>query len=390
MYPDLEIRQLRDILTSGSNLVCVHYACENFNQVKDRPAAISCVAIYRPVDNGIKVFSLKTFATVGGAPRSRWSLFQRFVGGAPEMQHPGERRLLEAFYEELRNNSGTPVIHWNMNTALYGFTALASRYEFLTGQKVPYNPPPSQLHDLDAVMARRYGDNYAHHPKLKFTAELNSCNMRSFLSGAEEAQAFADRDYGRIELSTSRKASIIGHLLTRLCAGQLRTLTSAGTVEFANEHLDAVQAALQVGSRLRAMARSLRHRRKGKPPFEITDEYDFQDLFRTVLNVFFDDIREEEVTPTHAGASSRIDFWLPEFALGIELKLTRSGLGDKEVGEQLIVDRDRYKARAGIKHLVCLVLDPDSRVDNPRGLESDLSRDTTDEGMAVTVRIYES
>jgi hypothetical protein len=106
--------------------------------------------------------------------------------------------------------------------------------------------------------------------------------------------------------------------------------------------------------------------------------------------VFFDDIREEEVTPTHAGASSRIDFWLPEFALGIELKLTRSGLGDKEVGEQLIVDRDRYKARAGIKHLVCLVLDPDSRVDNPRGLESDLSRDTTDEGMAVTVRIYES
>jgi hypothetical protein len=58
----------------------------------------------------------------------------------------------------------------------------------------------------------------------------------------------------------------------------------------------------------------------------------------------------------------------------VEAKMTRLGLGAKEVGEQLIVDIAHYQKHPGCKLLMCLVYDPSGRIGNPRGLENDLSR----------------
>lgn len=54
-----------------------------------------------------------------------------------------------------------------------------------------------------------------------------------------------------------------------------------------------------------------------------------------------------------------------------------------------MTDRERYKARGDIQHLVCLVFDHEGFIRNPRGIESDLGRDHSDSAMAVTVRIYD-
>lgn len=68
----------------------------------------------------------------------------------------------------------------------------------------------------------------------------------------------------------------------------------------------------------------------------------------------------------------------------IEIKKTRKGLQDKQVGEQLIVDIDRYKSHPDCKNLLCFVYDPDERITNPRGIENDLTK-TTDGLNVITI-----
>jgi hypothetical protein len=120
-------------------------------------------------------------------------------------------------------------------------------------------------------------------------------------------------------------------------------------------------------------ARQLQKRYNQRQPFLIDDEYDVQDLMHALLRVEFDDVRSEAWTPSYAGKSSRMDFLLKRERLVLEAKKTRDGLGSKELGDQLIIDIDRYKEHADCGTLICFVYDPDRRVGNPAELEDDLS-----------------
>lgn len=128
----------------------------------------------------------------------------------------------------------------------------------------------------------------------------------------------------------------------------------------------------RICDRFRAVSRKLRERRSGKPDFEIDDEYDVQDLFNALLQLDFCDIRAEEWTPSYAGASSRMDFLIKEHKIVVELKKTRKGIDAKTVGEQLMVDIERYSAHPDCDVLVCFVYDPEGRISNPVGVEQDL------------------
>lgn len=137
--------------------------------------------------------------------------------------------------------------------------------------------------------------------------------------------------------------------------------------------------------RFHRVARQLRSRHGSRKTIEIEDEYDVQDLFHSLLRIYFDDVRAEEYTPSYAGASSRVDFLLKQEKIIIEIKKTRQGLSAKEVGEQLIIDSQRYQAHPDCNTLVCFVYDPEGRVANPRGIESDLTKEIN--GVPVTVFI---
>lgn len=101
--------------------------------------------------------------------------------------------------------------------------------------------------------------------------------------------------------------------------------------------------------RFHAVVVQLRQRREDRPTLDVEDEYDVQDLLHALLFLEFDDVRPEEWTPSYAGKSSRVDFLLKPEEIVIEVKKTRSGLGAKEVGDQLILDRDIRKWMA-VRH----------------------------------------
>jgi len=125
-------------------------------------------------------------------------------------------------------------------------------------------------------------------------------------------------------------------------------------------------------SKFHLVSRQLRGRYKNRPTLDVNDEYDVQDLLHCLLRLFFSDVRPEEYVPSYAGKSSRIDFLLKDEKIAIEVKKTREGLGDKEIGTQLIDDISRYKEHPNCKILVCFIYDPEGRIANPIGLENDL------------------
>jgi hypothetical protein len=129
----------------------------------------------------------------------------------------------------------------------------------------------------------------------------------------------------------------------------------------------------QICRRFHLIARQLRSRHENRQTLEIEDEYDVQDLLHALLHLSFDDIRREECTPSYAGGSARMDFLLKREQLVVETKRARKNLGAREVGDQLLIDIQRYQTHPDCRTLVCFVYDPEGRVANPRGLEADLS-----------------
>lgn len=76
-------------------------------------------------------------------------------------------------------------------------------------------------------------------------------------------------------------------------------------------------------SRFHEVAKQLRIRHANRNTVEVQDEYDVQDLTHALLRIFFDDVRDEEWTPSYAGGASRMDFLLPDEQTVLEVKKTR-------------------------------------------------------------------
>jgi hypothetical protein len=367
-------RDLADALAEGSNVICIHYSCENFNDVVDRPAAVSAIGVAPFTDpsgeHQADVFSIANSAENDDRDAREKDMFQRF-------------------FEFARNQTDAHWVHWNMNNATYGFNALIARYRYLLEKEPPAVFRSERLYDLDSIVGARYGEAFVPHPKLPNLCRMNKMFMTLFSTGVEEASAFADGNFGLCERSAGHKAHLLASILQKFTSGTLQTANSVGVVEFAGEHLDAVRAIIETGQRFLYVQRSLAKRHGNRPTIEVSDEYDAQDLLKALLAVFFDDIRPEEFSPSYAGANSRIDFVLPEVHLAIELKHSRASMDAASLGAELLVDRERYEGHVHAQHLICLVFDHDGHLANPRGLESDLSRTSSTSDFPVTVKIYD-
>lgn len=126
------------------------------------------------------------------------------------------------------------------------------------------------------------------------------------------------------------------------------------------------------------VARQLRNRHDNRDTISISDEYDVQDLLHALLLIFFDDVRPEEWTPSYAGGALRMDFLLKEIDTVIEVKKTRPNMSNKDLGEQLIIDIEKYQTHPNCKQLCCFVYDPEGILGNPMGIKNDL--ESTHEG----------
>jgi len=363
----IRIEDLQRALASRERITAIHYACENFYSITDRPVRIICLVRH----------DLGTHASTA------------YTSYGQDGDNQAEIDMLQAFYDGLKANSDSRLVHWKMSTASFGFAAIAARFSSLTHKPPPHKPSENRLLDLASIIEDEYGPDYAPHPRLQSLAVLNKLPMRDFLLGKEEPDKLETGDVNAIQRSTAVKARIIAQLFVLLCEGRLQTTNSAGRIDFSNSQLDAVRLIQTLAVRFLDVQRALKRRHGNRNTLVVKDEYDAQDLFRSLLTIFVDDIRQEEWTPSYAGASSRIDFVLPRQRLAIELKHARSSLTKRKLGEELIADKVKYQVHPDVSHLVCVVFDPEGFIENPRGIETDLNQEASGQGMAVSVQIID-
>lgn len=123
-------------------------------------------------------------------------------------------------------------------------------------------------------------------------------------------------------------------------------------------NLDKIQILEEILNNFHRVVRQLRNRHDDRTTLDIKDEYDVQDLLNSLLLIHFDDVRPEEYTPSYAGATSRMDFLIKDINTVIETKMTRENLKDKKLGEELIIDIEKYAKHPDCERLYCFVYDP--------------------------------
>jgi hypothetical protein len=345
---DLEVK-IREINSAVNLIKIIHYACESFYIVKDRPVQICCIAI-----SDIRTGQETTFSLT-------------------DYQGNSELDLLNDYYKYLSQSRDSKYVHWNMNSSEFGFDAIDKRYKFLTSIEPPYKVPNENKYDLDEIIEFAYGADFADHPKLSTLAVINGFVKRHFLSGKEESEKFSNGEFGDIKRSTLEKTKAIKLFFTKFREGSLETKHSGPKLKFAGEKIDAVKIIIELSQRFKIISRQLKNRHAQRPTLEINDEYDFQDLFNSLLKVFFDDVRAEEWTPSYAGGNKRTDFLLPEFGIAIELKHSRASMSQKDLGDQLVIDIENYKRHPSVRIIICLVIDYENHILNPAGIERDIT-----------------
>jgi hypothetical protein len=141
--------------------------------------------------------------------------------------------------------------------------------------------------------------------------------------------------------------------------------------------LEAIEIIRGICNGFHRIALSLsRERHSARQKLIVRSEYDVQYLIGALLSGVFTDVRREEYTPSHGGTSSRMDFLVNDESIALEIKMTRPSLKDKHISEQLIIDKERYKAHPKCRTLNCFVYDPRCILKNPSSLETDLSSET--------------
>lgn len=149
--------------------------------------------------------------------------------------------------------------------------------------------------------------------------------------------------------------------------------------------VNSIKKLLNLLNKFHKVAQELRNIRKGKQTIIISDEYDVQLLIGGLLRIHFDDIRDEDSSPKNSGGSSRIDFVLKNEKIIIEIKMANERLGEKELGNQLLIDIGRYKEYPDCKYFVIFIYDKGDFVRNKIGLIRDLQKQSTDKMNIIVV-----
>jgi hypothetical protein len=366
-----KLRELRTAVREGRDIISVHYACESLTEAKDHPPKVSCIGVARRNSGTREGFSLADLPPL-----------------TPEAER--EIALFERFYDYLIEHRESLIVHWNMNSSVYGFAALGRRYCYITGKEHPRHVPPEHLlYDLDDIIGELYGEQYVKHPKFYNLASLNEIGLFSYLSGKDEASQFKAGNLGAISGSTTTKARANIDILEALLNGRLRTQRSAGSVDFGGRQIDAVDTVLAIAKRMRNIEREIARRYDSRATLEVRDEHDAGDLLKALLALFFDDVRTSGRVPPYANGAESVDCFIPQFELALIVKHVVMTEAARNISAELTDDVSHYKTEGRARHLIVLIFDYEGTLSSPRGLEADWTSDYTVDGLVVTVKIMD-
>jgi hypothetical protein len=210
----------------------IHYSCESFYGITDgRTPRITSIAVRSYKSGQTDSFSIHKTAEI------------QHITNISEHYDELERKMLDNYFEYIRIHQDYKWIHWNMRDINYGFKAIEHRYQVLGGE--PTLIPDDKKIDIARLMIQKYSVQYVGNPRMEKLYKLNKIKPLDWLSGADEAKAFENKEYIRLHQSTLRKVDIIANLLERAANNTLITeskwyqiygLTPQGIFEFTRDN----------------------------------------------------------------------------------------------------------------------------------------------------------
>ena len=202
---------LSRLFVHPASVFVVHYACESFDQGQGYAS---------PRVTAIALRNLGSGATTSYSIHSEVELARRRnndVAGLDVM----ELAMLARFYDFLARNPAATYLHWNMRDEKFGFAAIGHRYALLGGEPVAVHD--SQKLDLSRLFVELFGSDYVAKPYIETLAGLNGLSTTSFLSGPEEARAFAQGQYYNVLQSVLCKVTLIADVAQLAADRALKT-----------------------------------------------------------------------------------------------------------------------------------------------------------------------
>ena len=108
-----------------------------------------------------------------------------------------------------------------MRDTNYGFFAIENRFIVLGGN--PVSIPDGNKIDLSRILVNCYGRDYIGHPRLEKLVDKNKMTKKDFLTGAEEASAFENKQYIKLRNSTLRKIDLFSSIVYSAANNNLET-----------------------------------------------------------------------------------------------------------------------------------------------------------------------
>ncbi|MEX2964516.1 hypothetical protein [Microbulbifer sp. TYP-18] len=193
---------LKRLHENEQSLFIVHYSCESLNDNNENYSPrITSIAVLHVGSSTMHSFSIHLIAEIRKILRE--NIDQHY--------NDLEKEMLAHFFSFIADNDSGYWLHWNMSNINYGFEALIHRYKVLSGEDGK-GIPDSKKFNLSSLILSVYGKNCVNHPRMASLMTLNDGEHRDVLTGKEEVEAFAAKEYVKLHKSTMGKAYWFQHM----------------------------------------------------------------------------------------------------------------------------------------------------------------------------------
>lgn len=246
-------KRLNEIYDESINAYLIHYSCESFyapdgHSPLANSTRVTSIAIKNLKSGQTKTWSIHKAAELCGQLTSLTAMVK---ANAPlvsqskgndaaqadstvrisQTLNPLELDMLKGYFAFLENHTDSTFVHWNMRDDNYGFSALEHRFRVLGGTPVILHD--NKKFDLARELITLYGKRYASHTsqsgrkgRLMSVIELNKISDTDALQGPEEAAAFVNGEFIKLQQSTLRKLDVMANIFDRAHDKSLKTSAS--------------------------------------------------------------------------------------------------------------------------------------------------------------------
>lgn len=205
---------LNEIQKDKNKSVIIHYSCESFITSHGRTPRITSICVRYLGTAQTKSFSIHLQAQFDKKDFNNLSL---------EDYDKIERKMLDEFYKFAKEHKDFKWVHWNMRDSNYGFDAIANRYKILGGKVFIIDE--DRRYDLPRILGKIFTYGYEKNSpngRLLNLAKRNNITTHDALKGADESDAFNNKEYLKLHKSTLRKVDIIETIIDRTDKNELK------------------------------------------------------------------------------------------------------------------------------------------------------------------------